>query len=81
MTIVTWLVTILSHAALNIHRSVSLLVTHSGLECALTFQGNFSLHDAAISELMNYLNHSNHLKQLGKVGVLKVAVCYGRDLN
>ena len=50
MRIVAWLATMLSHAVLNIHRYVSLLVTPSGWEQALAFQGKLSLHDAAISE-------------------------------
>ena len=49
---VAQLATMLSHATLNIHRSVSLLLAPSGLECVLAFQGNLSLHDAAISELL-----------------------------
>ena len=50
--IVAWLASMLLHAMLNIHRSASLLVTPSGLKWALAFQGNISLHDAAISELI-----------------------------
>ena len=40
----------LSNAALNIHHSVSLLLSPSDLECVLVFQGNLFLHDVAISE-------------------------------
>ena len=47
---VAQLATMLSHAALDIHHSVSLLVTPSSLEWALASQGSISLHDAAISE-------------------------------
>ena len=46
---VAQLATMLSHAALDIQHSVSLLVAPSGLECVL-ISGNLSLHDAAIHE-------------------------------
>ena len=49
---VAWLTTMLLHATLDIHHSVSLLVAPTVLECALAFQGNISLHDATISELI-----------------------------
>ena len=79
---VAWLATMLSHTTLNIHCSVSLLVTPSGLEYALAFQGNLSLHGTAISEpIFNYLSHSNQLKKPQKINILKAAICCGRDLN
>ena len=63
MMIVAWVVTMLSHAAFNIHRSVSLLATPSGLESALAFQGNLSLYDAAISEPIFELLNSQQCTQ------------------
>ena len=56
------LATMLLHAALRI--------ASSGLVCTLECQGNLSLHDAAISEqILNYLIHSNRLKQPAKIPV------------
>ena len=43
-------------------------MTHSGLECALTFQGNFSLHDAAISELIFELLESQQSFETAREG-------------
>ena len=46
--------------ALDIHRSVSLLVAPRGSECVLASQGNLSLQDTAIYEPIFELDEPQH---------------------